>query len=509
MKKALVRNLGFASALISLLFMIGCQCAPKKATPKPLAPQVCPGKKIMDDMMYYPGTCDGCAVVKAHKEYPTNIMVGSPFNYTITVINIAKLPATNVIVTEHVPANLKVEKSTPPFQKVDAETIQWNLGTLGAGETKEIIVNATPQNIGEITYCTSVVADPLLCAKSAIIKPDLKINATSPDEISICENFQLKTVVSNSGSGETRNIDVVTTLPAGLTTLDGQSKIVHNIKALCPGESAEFIDTIKPSKTGNFEYTSVASAEGGLTSSAKNFTAVLEPELNVEILGQKLVYLDRQAEYTVNLKNTGSMAAQNTVLEVSIPSNMKYVSATNGGSPAAGKVVWNLGTLDVNKSVTTKVTLLATQLGDASPVAKAKAVCCKDASDTVTTAAKGIPALLMEVVDEQDPILIGKSVVYAITITNQGSATANNIRIACTLEDSMEYVSGSGATKPEKSTTSSVSFAPLPSLAPGKQAVWNVTVKGLKTGDIRFKATMISDELSRYVEETEATRLYE
>ena len=37
----------------------------------------------------------------------------------------------------------------------------------------------------------------------------------------------------------------------------------------------------------------------------------------------------------------------------------------------------------------------------------------------------------------------------------------------------------------------------------------HVTVKAAKAGDIRFKVTMISDELTRPVEETEATNQYE
>lgn len=511
MKKIILKKLGTATALVSLLFMVGCQCPPKKAAASaPRPQQVCPtSKKIMDDSFYYPGTCDTCAILKVNKEYPTNIMVGVPYNYTITVTNLVNVPVTDVIVTEHVPENLKIEKSTPPFSKGKNNAIYWDLGTLDAGEVKEIIVNAVPQNVGEVKYCTTVVANPLLCAKSTIIKPDLKISASSPDEISVCEDFQYKVVVSNTGSGETRDIEVVTDLPAGLTTVDGKRQIVHHIKALCPGESAEFVDTIKPSKTGNFEYTSVANAEGDLSASSKSFTAVLQPELDVEILGPNLVYLNREAEYTINVKNTGNMEAQNTQLVATIPANMKFVSASNGGQPSAGKVTWNLGTLDANKSDTVKATYSATQIGSGSPQVTAKAVCAKDDSDTVTTASKGIPALLMEVIDKDDPVLVGKNMVYKITITNQGSEVANNVRINCELEDNMEFASGSGASSIKESSARSVTFSPLSKLQPGDQAVWTVTIKALKTGDVRFKVSMISDELTRYVEETEATRVYE
>jgi hypothetical protein len=49
----------------------------------------------------------------------------------------------------------------------------------------------------------------------------------------------------------------------------------------------------------------------------------------------------------------------------------------------------------------------------------------------------------------------------------------------------------------------------LASLAPKAKATWQFTVKALKAGDVRFKATLTTAELGRGVEETEATQLYE
>jgi hypothetical protein len=54
-----------------------------------------------------------------------------------------------------------------------------------------------------------------------------------------------------------------------------------------------------------------------------------------------------------------------------------------------------------------------------------------------------------------------------------------------------------------------ISFAPLRSLEPRVKAVWRVVVRGVRAGDIRFKVTMSSDQLTIPVEETEATHVYE
>ena len=107
-------------------------------------------------------------------------------------------------------------------------------------------------------------------------------------------------------------------------------------------------------------------------------------------------------------------------------------------------------------------------------------------------------------VDISDPIAVGNNETYVITATNQGSAPDTNIRITCTLENTQQYVSSSGATT-GSSAGSTITFAPLATLAPKAQATWRVTVKAVKAGDVRFTAVMNTDQLTRPVQETEAT----
>ena len=83
-----------------------------------------------------------------------------------------------------------------------------------------------------------------------------------------------------------------------------------------------------------------------------------------------------------------------------------------------------------------------------------------------------------------------------------------DIAIVCTLEENETYVSSSGATR-GRLEGNKITFQPLGSLAPKAKAQWNVVVKAVKAGDVRFTVTMNSDQLTRSVEETESTNLYE
>ncbi len=125
-----------------------------------------------------------------------------------------------------------------------------------------------------------------------------------------------------------------------------------------------------------------------------------------------------------------------------------------------------------------------------------------------TTDLQGIPALLMEVVDEIDPVTVGDKTTYVITVTNQGSAQDQNVTIVCNLEEAMSFVSGTG-TSEVTAEDGTVTMAAVPGLDPGDAAVWRVTVKAESEADARFTVTLTSDQLQRPVRETESTNLYE
>ena len=154
------------------------------------------------------------------------------------------------------------------------------------------------------------------------------------------------------------------------------------------------------------------------------------------------------------------------------------------------------------------MTLSADTAGMINTEAMARAYCAATVTDTCQTELSGIPAVLLELIDIADPIEVGENETYIITVTNQGSAAATNIRVNCVLEATMDYVSSIGPTEVSL-VDRKITFAPLSSLAPKAQAKWQVKIRAIGAGDTRFKVMMSTDQLDRMVEETEATRFYE
>lgn len=59
--------------------------------------------------------------------------------------------------------------------------------------------------------------------------------------------------------------------------------------------------------------------------------------------------VNSQVTFTINYSNSGPSVVLNAVLIDTIPAGSTFVSATNGGTFAAGKVTWNLGNLGANE----------------------------------------------------------------------------------------------------------------------------------------------------------------
>jgi uncharacterized repeat protein (TIGR01451 family) len=120
---------------------------------------------------------------------------------------------------------------------------------------------------------------------------------------------------------------------------------------------------------------------------------------------------------------------------------------------------------------------------------------------------EGLAAILLEVVDIQDPIEVGTNSTYVISVTNQGSAADTNINIVATLPDALEYVTSEGPTE-AMVNGNVVAFTPLAHLTAKETATYRVEVKGIKTGDIRFHVELNSGQMTSPVMETESTTIY-
>ncbi len=444
------------------------------------------------------------------KSAPATEVVNRQFQYSITVTNPSQVDATNVVVTDNLPEGISYVSSVPEA-RVSGQTLTWSLGTLAAGGASDITVTVTGPQTGTFENCAEVAADYGLhdraCATTVITAPALAIDKQCPAEVLLCDEITYVITVRNTGDAPASNVRISDALPAGLALSDGRTSITENLGTLGAGESRQLTYTARASETGTFENTVSVMADGGLEASATCTTVVRRPVLEVTKTGPEMRYIGRNVAYEITVSNTGDAPARDTVLTDVLPAGTTFVGASDGGQVQGGQVVWNLGTLGAGESRSVTLTVKPGSAGTVRNTATARAYCAEASAET-STRIEGIAAILLEVIDVEDPIEVGANITYIITVTNQGSAVGTNIRVSCELPAELQYVSSDGLVQATVDGAK-ISFAPLPELQPGAKATYRVIAKGVSAGDVRFRVSMVSDQMTSSVDETESTHVYE
>ncbi len=433
------------------------------------------------------------------RKAPAQVRLGEAFDYSYVLTNTTDSTMSDIELVEQISSHFQVISSEPAQSGAGT----WSIPSLAPGESAVVRVTGRATSADAVNSCAEARYRVPLCDTIDVVEPALAIVLEGPADAN-CDCYDLRVMVTNTGSGVAENVQVAVQLPAGLTTNDSLNLSAGNLAA---GESKQSMIRVCAANAGS--NTANASATSGQLNVASNpvTTVVRRPMLAINCSAPSTMFLGRPAPVTISVSNTGDAASENTVLTYNVPAGATVTDA-GGGTVQGGQVVWSMGSLAAGASRDVRVSINPGGIGTYNATASVNGSCNTAASCPLSTEVRGIPAILLEVVDITDPVLVGEETTYVITVTNQGSATDTNIRISHTLEAGQTFVSAGGATT-ATSTGQQITFAPLPSLAAGAKAEWQVRVRANAAGSVRFSTSMTSDQLTRPVEETEATNQYE
>ncbi|QDT17428.1 COG1361 family protein [Alienimonas californiensis] len=401
-----------------------------------------------------------------------------------------------------------------------------DLGTLNAGQTKTVQVTGSAPKEGTVRACLSADYRPTLCTSFDVVAPNLKLTRQilvdaraeladldmKKNTAYVCDTVSVRYTVKNTGSGESRSVTLRDDLPQGLVTKDGsKAKISEDLGTLDAGETVtrEYQLTLAKNRNQGGEFNLSAATAKSKTDTARSGedTAplrLLKPELSLNIDGPQEQYLDRPAEYTVTVTNESddpALDAQVALTPASGASNVNIQSQDADGNTVS------LGTLKGGDSREFTVTMTATEPKTVSLSAEANAYCVDAVKKSAKTEFKGIAAILLEVVDQVDPVPVDDTTTYEIYVKNQGSAPDSEVQLTATLPDGMEFVEASGDSK-VTANGNELTFKKIPTVAPGDVLSWTVKAKANDAEKVRFRVELTSEANQRPVFELEPTTLY-
>ena len=433
--------------------------------------------------------------------------VGQKCQCQLIVTNSGTVVANDVIVEASLPATVRVTKAVPAPDETN-DTAIWKLGSLKPGETKTIALTLIPSRRGGLQAKASVRFTGLAASQFVVKEPMLKIVISGPLKALVGDTASQFITVSNPGTGVAKNVTIEAIIPVGLEHPRG-SKLVMEIGSLSPGESRKVRLSLTAITGGSQKITVKATALATLTVRGERVVSIASPSLKVALSGPGLRYIGRKAVYTLTVTNDGSVATNNVRLLHKLPEGFQFLKADKGGSYDDSKraIGWFVGRIEAGKSVEVKAILVAKKLGSYTHRAGAISEQGVRAETSIKTKIDGTASLVVELIDLDDPVEVGAETAYEIRVRNNGSKAASQVKIACELPKDVQLLNAKGPTKFTVKNGRLV-FQALPTLAPGKTAVYRVHVKGIVAGNHRFRIRLTSDSITKPLTYDEQTKFY-
>ncbi|WP_410976469.1 DUF7507 domain-containing protein [Bacillus pacificus] len=426
--------------------------------------------------------------------------IGDTLTYTVTLTNNGNSSAQNVIFSDTIPSGTTFITSTFSINgipQIGADPSNGvNVGTITAGNTItvsfQVTVTSLPTenpivNFSSTSYQLVSPPDPETSISNPVstqIKEAI-LSMTKNENISFADIGQTAfytTSISNIGNTDATSIVFTDVLPSGLTfvpntlTVDGVLQPDANpntgvsLATLPPNEiysivfqvTVNSIPPINPApNTASTTYEFIVDpVNPPVSSSATSNTTLLQIN-NANIISTKtadLTFADvgNTITFTLNLPNTGNVAATDvTVIDI-LDSNLSFVSnsfTVNGQTiPNADLSTGvNIGSINGGDAAIITFQATVTTLPTLNPISNSASITyhyvvnpsqspitTSNQSNTTTTQINSA-ILTAQKNSNVSTVNIGQDIIYSVTITNSGNVSASNVIFTDLIPDGTSF----------------------------------------------------------------------
>ncbi|MBY0524976.1 MAG: DUF11 domain-containing protein [Gemmataceae bacterium] len=433
-------------------------------------------------------------VVKLRVRVPVTVGAGAEIEYRICVENCSQADAHHVVVRNPLPANAQFVRATPEPSSREPE-ITWQLGTLAACSCKELVLVLTPTGAGDVTSCARVQFEHGQCVTTRIARPNLTVRKCGPAQAVLYDNLSFQIEVRNTGGAPATGVVVTDTLPDGLEHSGGKNVLTWDLGTLAPGASKCLEYQAIAKKAGRLCNTAVVTATGGARAESESCVVIGEARLELEKRGPDRRFVTRPATYAITVHNPGTSPATNVVITDLVPAGAAVVSIGEGGRQVgANQVQWALGTLPPGARRTVQIVLGMKEPGEIVNRATAAADRGLTAQAEIKTLFEGATGLTADVDVKDNPLEVGAETRYVITVINQGAIQATKVQVIATVPEQLAIVSARGPSN-HQVAGQQVIFEALPAIQSRTEVKYEIVVKALRPGDVRFKIDVSADQL--------------
>jgi uncharacterized repeat protein (TIGR01451 family) len=456
-----------------------------------------------------------------------SVTAGQDLTYTINVTNNGPAAATNVMLTNSFPASAVFVSSSTSLPGGSAPTpgagATVSLGSLAAGATDAVTIVVAPgaaavtAGVTDSVSVTSQPADPISTNNSASVttavtpNADVAVSISAPSSVTVGGNLEYTINVTNNGPNTATGVVLSDTLPplpadgtfvgfGGSVTnpvLTGNT-VTANIGTLTSGSIASLTITISPNAAALPAVSDTATVSNQVpdpnqtnNSAVATTTVTSIADVGVSVGAIGTVNAGDTLSYSISVTNHGPDAASGVVLTDVLPAGVTFQSGTSTLGSAVtnsgGTVTSNIGSLNVG--ATDSLVIVVVPGVGAVPAITNKFTVSTQSTDpstsnnsaSVTTNVTPVSDISVTLTPSASSVVVGQSLSYLATVTNNGPSPAPNVTLADALPAGLSFIGATASnqmpvTNSGNNVTAVLSTASNP-LAPSTsvQVLINVT----------------------------------
>jgi uncharacterized repeat protein (TIGR01451 family) len=455
---------------------------------------------------------------------PGTINQGETSVFTLEVKNLGPSVAENVVVNDPLPAGLIYVSDDSGCAEL-SNTITCDLGNFVPGQNQTIRITVQGRDVGEWLNEATVTSDTddpdpgnNTGSDNLTVDPtaDLAILKTAPAMVRADAQFTYSMEVENKGPSPATGVVIDDPLPAGLafvSSADCTSAMVCAIGDLAVDEirTVTAVVQVTPAVAGS-TVINTATVSGNefdpdTSNNEDSAQTAVRPLADVVVTktGPATVRADSRIRWNIQVGNLGPNAAENVVLDDTLPPEVTDPTVTTTQGICDRTVACRFGTVPVGATVT--VTVEATVPRGTAPgtvlLNEVRVATTTDELDpggfsnweTTVTPPTPFPAdlrIFKQRVGAPAPVTVGDVVSFRLTATNDGEATARNVVIRDKLSPKLRYIDSSipGGRCSEQNATVTCRVSQL---AGGQSVSARIRVRTIATGQIVNTARISGD----------------
>jgi uncharacterized repeat protein (TIGR01451 family) len=396
--------------------------------------------------------------------------VGDAVTFTVILSNAGPDPATNVTLTDILPAGLTFLGATPSRGSYASDTGIWVVGTVvpGAPQTLQIEARvdspASQTNTATVTAADQFDPDTNNNTASASLNPeqaDLALTKTvSNPRPNVGDTITYTVTLTDNGPNDATGIEVDDLLPSGLALVGSNPSVgsynpatgLWSVASLAHGARATLTLTahvVSPDAQTNTA--TIGAADQFDPDTTNNTASSTATPQQADLAITKTVNNPRPnvgdtITFVVMVMDNGPDAAANVRVTDLLPSGLTFISATPGqGTYNSTTGLWSVGALADGARATLTLRAMV-----ASPSARTNTASISHSdqfdplsannADSATETPQQADLAVSKIVSNPTPN-VGDTISFTVAVTDIGPDAATNVRVADPLPPGLAFVS--------------------------------------------------------------------